>query len=481
MKEGKTKKKKASAAKTRRTIPVVPGAADTTEAPTSERAPTGDNAPEERVEPPPAAGAGSTPAAARPGVNEITESMQEISLDPSEYRGAPALTLLVFLSKDPLSRVRRDRRRAALVAQGVSGTRPEDMKISTVKKGNSSLFRVSWREHESMHEATHILGRIADEDQELAQAMNQHLRKKKDWQTFDVLVPFQTEGFCRKYPGLEIALPHEQERRWMTAPIKSLNQLDYQAQMSMITAFELAEDNDEARLRHGDTYQVEDMGSPTPAAQRRSPSRRSRSSRRSHRTNVTSRSASRSSRRSKTRSRSNAKKKKKKSSKKDRKDKQYRESLGMPAAEEAQRNEDWLKHLTDRHSAKAASLKPAPPPAPATFTFPAPAPSPFVYTTTVENDRKPAAKPAATPMVVETVHEEEQDVAPTRLPTGFPLRRDQPTEVTQESDGFGNNYGSGSSSSDSSSSDSSSSDDSESSSSEEEEQQKRSAWFGWRK
>lgn len=243
--------------------------------------------------------------------------VQEVNLDdPSiltDNKGAPELFMLIFQSQDPLSTIRRERRRVALLARGMSGSRPEDVVLSLI--GNQT-FRVDWwYTHDDMHEADHVLGRISDMDAPMASALNDRLRSRRGWQSRVIKVPFPLEGTCRKYPHLEWARPEEQETCWLTFGIDSENSSYYQAQMTMVTAFEVAKDGADKRVRKGESFAVEDMRS-APAktkSSRKSSRHRSRSSRRSRSRRPGSRSSSRgdngSSRsRSKRASRSNLKK-----------------------------------------------------------------------------------------------------------------------------------------------------------------------------
>ena len=325
-------------------------------------------------------------------------------------------------------------------------------------------------DHGNLREAEHLLGRIADEDPELASAVNDHLRTRPEWQSYDVKAPFQTEGFCRKYPGLQIALPGEQERRWKTPETMSVNGLGYSAQLSMVTAFEIADDNDDARLRQNKTYAIEDMGSPVPAGPHPERGWRKPPSRASCRSLSFRSSCSRS-----------KKKKKKKSKKKSKKRAERKQSPSLhsrhnrlayasdpsPSPRAQRTTGDTASQRIDNNKSQQG-LGRATVPARAGLKKPP------------QEDLKPAAQPRcqaspAPAVVVETVLVQDDDETAARkrnsAPSRPPSRRD--THSVSQSDG----YQSSSSSSSSSSSDSS---DSDSSSEEEDRRQtmsKKAAWF----
>lgn len=321
-----TKKKAASTASNRKTRskPVVPGASDP-DILTEETA--ADDLPDVAAEDVMATvlrGVGVTEADG----NDDLLTATDIQLDPEEYPGAPTIWMLTFLSKDPLSVVRQDRRRIAVLSSGPSGTRPEDLRLSA--NSTTNTVRVMWRRPDESREADHLLGSIADEDDDLAKALNVFLRKMPDgWLVFDLEVPFQMEGFCRRYPGLQIAVnAYQQERRWESLPLVSKNGLEYQSQWHLITAFEVAVDNDSDRVRQKDNYYVENMASPD-RQQRRRPTRSRRPSPESSPSPV---------KRSKSKKKSSKKKSsKKESAKKQSKKKQYREMPSLPIQEEIRR------------------------------------------------------------------------------------------------------------------------------------------------
>lgn len=206
MAKEKKSKKAATTADNRRTRskPVVSGASDPDIA--DEALVAGDVLPD--VE----AADGMATVMAGVGAASILLSAQEIQLDPNGCPGAPTIWMPTFQSNNPLSAAQLDCHCIAVLVSGQSGARPKDLRLSAKSTGNR--VQVMWRRPDVPREVDHLLGTIAEEDNDLAKALNVFLRQMPGgWLVFDLDVPFQMEGFCQMHPGLQIATnAHQQER-----------------------------------------------------------------------------------------------------------------------------------------------------------------------------------------------------------------------------------------------------------------------------
>ncbi|CAB9525861.1 expressed unknown protein [Seminavis robusta] len=204
--------------------------------------------------------AANAAATATDAMGDVLMSLQNINLDPRQHIGAPTIIVKIFQSDDPDSPFRRLRRRVSILAIAMSGCKPEDIKIAQKQVPGGTRIAVRWRLPNKMCMADFLLGSIAAEDPDMADAVEPELQKLAgQWQLYEFDLGMQLEGFFRIGPSLQPAGMHEQHRRWNTPPDRSRGGAIFQAFCTMVTAFEVALDNGDNRYEEYDDYGLVNM------------------------------------------------------------------------------------------------------------------------------------------------------------------------------------------------------------------------------
>ncbi|CAB9498073.1 hypothetical protein SEMRO_31_G020140.1 [Seminavis robusta] len=233
------KKKVTPKKKTSRTTPVHPG---------------GDQ------EPTAAATAAAAAAATDDAMGNVLAGIHNINFDARQYIGTPTIIVKIFQSDDPDSPFRRLRRRVSILAIAMSGCKPEDINISQKQVTGGTRIAVRWRLPSKMCMSDFLLGTIAVEDPDMADAIEPELQKLAgQWQLYEVDLGMQLEGCFCIGPGLQPAAMHEQHCRWNTPPDRSKGGAIFQAFCTLVTAFEVAQDKGDNRYDEYNDYSLFNM------------------------------------------------------------------------------------------------------------------------------------------------------------------------------------------------------------------------------